>query len=156
MNTSPEAIKKIAGFEANRLKPYNDLSGNATEGIGHLMHLGPLLPGEEQPETLAKSLSDFADDLKNRAEKFVELFVRVPLTQNRFDALVSFTYNLGAGTLQHLVSETGLNNRNYTAVPSKIVLYNKSRVNGVLVEELGLTRRRLWEAGLWDENSSNG
>jgi lysozyme len=157
MTTSPEATKTIAGFEADKLNPYNDLSDNATEGIGHLMHLGPLTPSEEHPETMAKSLSDFANDLKNRAEKYVESFVRVPLTQNRYDALVSFTYNLGPGILEHLVSETGLNNRNYSAVPAKILQYNKSRINGVLVEVAGLTRRRQWETRLWsaDENPQN-
>ena len=150
MNTSPEAVKIIAQDEADKLMPYNDLSGNATEGIGHLMHEGPLTPDEESPETMDKSLSDFADDLKDKVEKYISLFVKVPLNQNQFDALSSFTFNLGCGTLEHLVSETGLNQGNYSAVPPKILEYNKSRVNGVLVEVAGLTRRRKWEAGLWN------
>jgi lysozyme len=158
MTTSPETVKIIAGFEADKLTPYNDLSGNATEGVGHLMHEGPLTPDEEKPETLAKSLSDFAEDLKDKVEKYISLFVKVPLTQNQFDALSSFTFNLGSGTLEHLVSETGLNQGNYSAIPPKILEYDKSRVNGVLVVVAGLTRRRKWEAGLWsaDENPSNG
>lgn len=158
MTTSLEAVKTIAEFEADRLTPYNDMSGNATEGVGHLMHLGPLLPSEEHPETLAKSLSDFALDLKNKAEKYIDEFVKVTLTQNQYDALSSFTFNLGGGTLEHLVSETGLNQGNYAAIPPKILEYNKSRVNGVLVPVSGLTRRRQWEAGMWvkDENSANG
>ena len=157
MNTSLEAVKIIAGFEADKLTPYNDLSGNATEGVGHLMHEGPLTPDEEKPETLSKSLSDFAEDLKDKVEKYISLFVKVPLTQNQFDALSSFTFNLGCGTLEHLVSETGLNQGNYSAVPPKILEYNKSRVNGVLVPVAGLTRRRQWEAGVWssDANPSN-
>lgn len=157
MNTSPEAVKTIAGFEADKLTPYNDLSGNATEGVGHLMHKGPLTLDEEKPEILSKSLSDFAEDLKDKVEKYISLFVKVPLTQNQFDALSSFTFNLGCGTLEHLVSETGLNQGNYSAVPPKILEYNKSRVNGVLVPVAGLTRRRQWEAGVWssDANPSN-
>ena len=157
MNTSPESVKTIAGFEADRLTPYNDLSGNATEGVGHLMHKGPLTLDEEKPEILSKSLSDFAEDLKDKVEKYISLFVKVPLNQNQFDALSSFTFNLGCGTLEHLVSETGLNQGNYLAVPPKILEYNKSRVNGVLVPIAGLTRRRQWEAGVWssDANPSN-
>ena len=156
--TSPKTVKTISEFEADRLKPYNDLSDNATEGIGHLMHLGPLTPSEETPETLAKSLADFAEDLKDKAEKYIALFVKVVLNQNQFDALSSFTFNLGPGTLEHLISETGLNQGNYSAVPSEILKYNKSRVNGVLVPIPGLTRRRQWEARLWgvNENPSNG
>lgn len=157
MTTSPEAVKIIAGFEADRLKPYNDLSGNATEGIGHLIHHGPLLLGEDQPETMDKSLSDFASDLKNIAEKYVTLFVKVPLTQHQFDALVSFTFNLGCGTLKKLVSETGLNEGDYKAVGPEMLEYDKSRVNGILVPVVGLIRRRKWEAEWWstNENPSN-
>ena len=121
------------------------------------MHKGPLTLDEEKPEILSKSLSDFAEDLKDKVEKYISLFVKVPLTQNQFDALSSFTFNLGCGTLEHLVSETGLNQGNYSAVPPKILEYNKSRVNGVLVPVAGLTRRRQWEAGVWssDANPSN-
>jgi len=149
MNTSPEAVKKIAGFEGVKLVPYNDLSGNATEGVGHLMHKGPLLDNEKVPETMDKAMSDFAEDLKNRSEKYIVAFIKTPLNQNQFDALSSFCYNLGCGTLKTLVSETGLNDGKYDAVPSEILKYNKSRVKGVLAPVDGLTRRRQWESELF-------
>jgi lysozyme len=156
MTTSPETVKAIAGFEADRLTPYNDLSDNATEGVGHLMHKGPLVPGEEHPETRAKALADFADDLKNKAEKYIPVFVKVTLNQNQFDALSSFCFNLGPGLLKKLVSETGLNEGDYAAVGPEILEYNKARVKGILVVVAGLTRRRLWEAGLWNKVSNEG
>lgn len=158
MTTSPDAVKTIAGFEGVRLTPYNDMSNNATEGVGHLIHEGPLASNERQPETMAKALADFALDLKDKAEKYIPVFVKVPLSQNQFDALSSFTFNLGCGMLKKLTSETGLNEGDYAAVAPEILEYNKSRVNGILVVVAGLTRRRQWEAGLWnaDETSSNG
>lgn len=155
MTTSPEAVKVIAEFEGDRLTPYNDLSGNATEGVGHLMHAGPLAPGENQPETLEKSLADFAEDLKVKAEKYIPILVRVPLTQGQYDCLISFTFNLGCGTLQHLVSVTGLNRRNYSAVPTAILEYDKAHVNGQLVAVPGLTRRREWEVSQWGKNANS-
>jgi lysozyme len=158
MTTSPEAVKTIAGFEGVRLTPYNDISNNATEGIGHLMHDGPLTSNERQPETMAKALADFALDLKDKAEKYIPIFVKVPLSQNQFDALSSFTFNLGGRMLRKLASETGLNEGDYAAVAPEILEYDKARVNGVLMAVAGLTRRRQWEAGVWnaDETSSNG
>ena len=66
-------------------------------------------------------------------------------------ALVSFCYNLGCGTLLNLVSETGLNQGKYDAVPPEILEYNKTHVNGVMVPIAGLTRRRQWEAELFEK-----
>jgi lysozyme len=144
MNTSRASIKQIAEFEGIRLSPYNDLSGNATVGVGHLLHKGPL-NGTEKSITEAEALSTFSSDLVSKAEVFVSR-IRSPLNQNQFDSLVSFCYNLGCGTLQNLVSETGLNQGKYEAVSSEILKYNKSHINGVLVPIPGLTRRRQWEA----------
>ena len=148
MTTSPSAAAKIKGFESCRLSPYNDLSGNATVGWGHLLHKGPCTP-DDKPVSQEKADELFLSDLKTRAEVFIQKYVRVPLNQNQFDSLVSFTYNLGCGTLLNLVSDTGLNQGKYENVPLHLVLYNKSHVNGVLIPEPGLTRRRQWEAELF-------
>ena len=147
MRTSPSAVSKIAEFEGCRLAPYNDLAGNATVGIGHLLHRGPL-DGTEVPVTREEALRVFAQDLLPR-EKTVSSYVRVPLTQNQFDSLVSFTYNLGAGNLLNLLSETGLNRGCYDKVPLGMVEYNKAHINGILTVVPGLARRRVWEAKLF-------
>ena len=62
------------------------------------------------------------------------------MTQNRFDALTSFTYNLGAGCLETLVS-----GRNAETVAEKILLYNKA--GGKVLE--GLNKRREMESELF-------
>jgi lysozyme len=149
MNTSSVAAEQIAEFEGIRLSPYNDISGNATVGVGHLIHRGPV-NGTEKSETKDKALSDFSADLASKAEVFVS-HIRVPLNQNQFDSLVSFCYNLGCGTLLNLVSETGLNQGKYEAVPPEILKYDKTHINGALVSVAGLTRRRRWESELFSK-----
>jgi len=148
MRTSSASIAKIASFEGCRLSPYNDAAGNATVGVGHLLHRGPL-DGTEVPITEAQALSLFAQDLVKLAEVYILSFVHVPLNQNQYDALVSFTYNLACGTLKNLASETGLNQGNYARVPQAILEYDKAHVQGQLVALPGLTRRRQWEAQLF-------
>ena len=128
--------------------PYNDASGNATVGVGHLLHRGPL-DGTEASITREEALSLFARDLVRLAEVYILTFVHVPLNQNQYDALVSFTYNLGCGNLRNLVSETGLNQGIYDKVPSAILEYDKAHVDGKLVPLPGLTHRRRWEASLF-------
>ena len=148
MNTSSSAVSQIAEFEGIRLHPYNDVAGNATVGIGHLLHKGPVTP-EDKPladNDAARAL--FSQDLKPRETSVLSL-VHVPLNQNQFDSLVDFTYNLGSGTLCVLISATGLNQGNYDDVPKHILLYNKARVEGVLTVCSGLVRRRTWEANLF-------
>ena len=144
MNTSPTSAQKIAEFEGIRLSPYNDISGNATVGVGHLIHKGPL-NGTEEPETEEQAVRDFESDLISKADVFVSR-IKTPLNQNQFDSLVSFCYNLGAGRLASLVSDTGLDNGRYNMVSAELLKYNKSRVRGALVPVPGLTRRRQWEA----------
>ena len=147
MNTSPMSAQKIAEFEGIHLSPYSDISGNATVGVGHLLHKGPL-NGTEKSITKDQALVLFSADLISKAEVFVSR-IKTPLNQNQFDALVSFCYNLGAGHLAGLVSDTGLDKGRYDLVPSELLKYNKSRVHGALVTVPGLIRRRQWEAMLF-------
>jgi len=147
MNTSTVAAKQIAEFEGIRLSPYNDISGNATVGVGHLIHKGPL-NGTEKSETEEQAIREFESDLIAKAEVFVSR-IKTPLNQNQFDSLVSFCYNLGAGRLASFVSDTGLDKGRYDLVPAELLKYNKSHVHGALVPVPGLTRRRQWEAMLF-------
>ena len=153
MKTSPQTVSAIALLEGTRLKPYNDLNGNATNGIGHLLHKGPC-DGTEPTLTEAEALAQFADDLYSKAEIFVNKWVKSPLSQNRYDALSDFCYNEGCGSLLKVISENGLDHpsgANYAAVPGHLISYNKVRKNGVLVPSPGLTKRRQFEIALWNK-----
>lgn len=89
--TSKEGMELIKSFEGCRLKAYQDVAGIWTIGYGHT---GNVRPGmsitQEQAETFLRA------DLK-KFEQCINRCVAVPLTQNMFDALVSFTYNVGTG-----------------------------------------------------------
>lgn len=150
MIPSESCVRQIGEFEGCRLTPYNDVAGNATVGYGHLLHHGPVT---DDDQAISETQADvyFAQDLDTKAGQYVNSFVKVTLSQNQFDALVSFTYNLGAGTLQMLLSSSGLNGGQYGSLPAHLIQYDKARVNGELVIEPGLLRRRQWEAQLWNQ-----
>jgi lysozyme len=87
---------------------YNDLAGHCTKGIGHLEHLGPCTPRDINSYntqfsggmTHAQALALLATDIATKAEGPVNNLVNVQLTQEQFDALVSFTFNEGANNLR--------------------------------------------------------
>ena len=72
--------------------------------------------------------------------------VTVPLSQNQFDALVSWVYNLGNGNLTSSTMLKVLNSGDYAGVPAQIKRWNKA--GGKVLE--GLTRRRQAEADMFE------
>lgn len=92
--TSQKGIDFIRSYEGLRLKAYDDSTGVWTIGYGHT---AGVVPGMKITENQA--VEYFKADIKS-FENAVNKYVSVPITQNMFDALVSFTYNLGAGTLK--------------------------------------------------------
>ena len=79
-------------------------------------------------------------------EKAVKDAVEVPISQSQFDALVSWTFNLGAGSLNSSTMLKKLNNREFDEVPSQIKRWNKA--GGKVLQ--GLVRRREAEALLYE------
>jgi lysozyme len=80
-------------------------------------------------------------------ENYVIKNVTVPLEQYQFDALVSWTFNLGGGNLQASTMLKVLNRAEYEGVPAQMARWNKA--GGKVLE--GLIRRREAE-GLLFEN----
>ena len=72
--------------------------------------------------------------------------VEVPISQSQFDALVSWTFNLGSGSLNSSTMLKKLNNQEYDEVPSQIKRWNKA--GGKVLQ--GLVRRREAEALLYE------
>lgn len=95
MNTSQEGIDLIKSFEGFRSAPYICPAGVATYGYGTTAGVTmntPPITEDEAEALLARDLLRF--------ERSVSRLCPVPLTQGQFDALVSFSYNLGSGALQ--------------------------------------------------------
>lgn len=107
---SVSGIRKIIGEEGLRLKPYQDEGGKWTIGYGHLIqpHEQYLLNPAGITDQEARKI--LANDLET-ADKIITEKVKIPLTQNQRDALVSFVFNVGSGnfsqsTLLKLVNES--------------------------------------------------
>jgi len=104
VNYSPAGLALTKKFEGLRLSSYQDSGGVWTIGYGHTKGVGP---GQAISEAEADRL--LALDLAE-AVQAVNRLVRVSVTQNQFDALVDFTFNLGGhrlaeSTLLRLVNE---------------------------------------------------
>lgn len=111
MRTSPTGIKAISLREGTILRGYNDSKGLLTVGVGHLV-----LPGE--PYTLGGKITQAESDRLLQqdlhiAEAAVNDGVNAALTQNQFDALVSFVVNIGIGGFKKSTVLKRLNARDY-------------------------------------------
>lgn len=110
-------IERSEGFSST---VYNDVAGIPTIGYGHR-----LLPGESFPDgiTQAQAQAILSNDVQS-AEAAVRRLVTVSLTQGQFDALVDFTYNLGAGNLQSSTRLKDLNAGDYDAAAQQILRWD--------------------------------
>jgi hypothetical protein len=97
--------------------------------------------------------SILASDL-TKVEADVNRLVKVPLTQNQFDSLVSFHFNTGSLGKSTLIKV--LNTKDYSGAAEHFMDYTKGRVNGQLVEMKGLVRRRSEEKAMFLRKDSVG
>lgn len=102
MKTSEWGIDLIKQHEGLRLNAYPDPAHGwkvATIGYGHTSAAGPPKVEQGMKITEVGAVEILRQDLA-KFEKYVTDAVKVPLTQAQFDALVSFTFNLGPGNLR--------------------------------------------------------
>lgn len=88
-----QLIRRFEGFRAN---PYLCPGGYWTIGYGNVIKNPKDFPYSLTEDEAREFLA--ADVIK--AERAVLRLITVPLTDGQFDALVSFTFNLGSGALQ--------------------------------------------------------
>ena len=145
MNISKNGLNLIKEFEGFSSKPYLDVVNIPTIGWGNTFYEDgtKVKLGEQISKTDAlKLLEHIANkDFGN----FVNKTVKVPLNQNQFDALVSFAYNLGNGSLQNSTLLKKLNSGDYQGASNEFLRWNKS--GGKVLN--GLTRRREKERALF-------
>lgn len=140
MSVSEKGVELIAKYEGCKLTAYKCPAGVWTIGYGHTTGVkqGDTLPSNQAAKALLKEdLKKYGDYVNNCRKKGTISF---PLNQNQFDALTSFTYNCGNGSLQKLVS-----GRDAATVADKLLLYNKG--GGKVLA--GLTKRRQEERELF-------
>ena len=108
-----DLIKRFEGFSST---VYICPAGYPTIGYGHLVRSGESVTeiSEAEAEELLRK------DVET-AERAVLRLVNVPLTDGQFDALVSFTFNLGSGAFQRSTLRRKVNRQTHAEVPEQLM-----------------------------------
>ena len=134
---------------------YVDSAHKKTIGIGHLLSAEELLTskirinGQYIDYSLGITTKQCYDLCRQDLERFCEAvdeIIDVDLSQNQFDALVIFCFNVGINSFRESTLVKLLNQGEYDNVPDQLLRWNKAR--GVVVH--GLTNRRKAEIKLWN------
>jgi lysozyme len=100
MELSDKGAEDLKGSEGFRSQPYPDGEGVPTIGFGSTFYEnGTRVTLKDAPITKERALQIFKVTLKQYTSA-VDKNVTVPLTQNEFDALVEFTYNVGVAAFK--------------------------------------------------------
>ena len=139
MRTSEAGIALIKSFEGCRTVAYQDAVGVWTIGYGHTIDV-------KEGMTITQHQCDVMLEVDIETyENYVKKQVKVSLTQNQFDALVSWVYNLGPTNLRKSTMLKVLNAGKYDEVPYQMKRWN--RAGGKVLK--GLVLRREAEAELF-------
>lgn len=146
MIPSKNCLEFIKNEEGLILKAYKDSVGIWTIGVGSISYEDgtPVRKGDIITEDRAMQLLFF--EVKKKAKAVSEVTSLVNLPQNQFDALVSFTYNVGVAGFEHSTVLRLVRANNYDPlIRDAFMMWNKGGGN-VLP---GLTARRKREADLY-------
>lgn len=146
LRVSKQGLDLIKEFEGFFSSAYYCPAGVLTIGYGHT-NLSGELPKVTKSLTMTK---DEATALLSKVlakvyEPDVRKLVKVPLTQNQYDALVSFCYNLGGGNLGKSTLLKRVNAKDFAGAAAQFAVWNKA--SGKVLN--GLTRRRAAEAKMF-------
>jgi len=124
---------------------YLDIAGLPTIGIGHLILKGEIfnepIPHEEAYEILDRDM--------DIAERGVNTLITVPLSDLQFDALVSFTFNVGVFALKGSTARSRLNRGEYADAADALLYW----IYAGGKQSKGLIHRRAAERGMFLEGT---
>jgi lysozyme len=152
MKPSKRCIDLVKKFEGLRLKSYQDVADIWTVGYGSTRWLDetPVKPDQEITIETAEKL--LMNDLQKTANH-----IKLNLSQNQFDAVVSFCYNLGIGNFNNsTLKKKIIANPNDATIKDEFLKWGKAKVNGVLKELPGLIKRRIAESNLYNDKTTIG
>lgn len=143
MNIGNAGLELIKSFEGCRLSAYKCPSNKWTIGWGRTsgVYEGMVISQAQADQFLFEDVQRFVNAVNQYQARF-------NFNQNEFDALVSFTYNCGDGSLANVMS--CCNTKQEIAEECK--LYNKSSTGQILA---GLVRRREEEYKLFMSGSND-
>jgi lysozyme len=115
----------IKSLEGLRLKAYRDSAGIWTIGYGSTRYSdGNAVKATDQLDSESKAFDLFSDTLKEY-EDTINKHVKVELTQNQFDSLVSITYNVGTGIMQNTTLIKKLNAGDFAGAADQFLAWDK-------------------------------
>ena len=162
MKISNKGLRFIEEVEGKCHSVYLDSGGEPTIGIGHLLTKDERRSGKLIAKDVNESL--FIIDYRSTpelsdneiyailrydlisVEQTVNKYVGTPLSQNQYDALVSFAFNVGNTAFRHSTLLRLLNSGQYDEVPNQMRRWKYD--NGKVVK--GLINRREKEVALWE------
>ena len=142
MKASKNCLDMLAHHEGVRVKPYKCPAGLWTIGVGHLIGDGKSLPPEYNRTFTLKEVYDLLAQDVAKFERGVErLLPNVKLSQNQFDALVSFSFNLGLGRPSNLgiQSQFGLDEAKSAKKKKKKMMTKKNLISAMTTAKKLLT-----------------
>jgi lysozyme len=145
MNVSDKCINMIKHHEGFVRKPYQDPIGLWTVGVGHLIGDGKKLPKEWNKEFTDEEVDNILCEDLERFEIGIQRLTKVSLTQSQFDALVSFSFNVGLGNFQSSTLRSKLNRGDYEGASNEFPKWRKA--GGKILK--GLVKRRADERNLF-------
>ena len=156
MNVSDKAIKMIVHHEGLRLKPYRCPAKLWTIGVGHVLYPeqgklsinerdGFALKQEDNRTFTQEEVSNILKADLKRFEQGVDKYITTQLTQGMFDALVSFSFNVGLGTLQRSTLRMKLNRGDKEGAAEELLKY--CMAGGKILK--GLQNRRIDEKAMF-------
>ncbi len=156
MKVSPSAIEMIKHHEGVRTKPYRCPALLWTVGVGHVIdpnHIRvkfderknlPIPDGWDRVLSMAEVNDILVQDLAG-FERGVLRLCPQNLTQGRFDALVSFAFNVGLGNLQRSTIRMKHNRGDFKGAAEAFMAWTKAGGK----ELPGLVKRRKDESALY-------
>lgn len=149
MRSVPQSgLDFLDGVESDRLAAYRDSTGRWTIGRGHT---GPEVVEGLQISEAQSDAYRYADAVAAAARiaKVVSADRIAQLAEHQWDALISFSFNLGFDADVCPTMVRLLNAGQFDAVPSEMMLFDHAKMNGQEVVVPGLFNRRAAEVSLW-------
>ena len=145
MIPSQNCINMIKMFEGFRAKPYKCPAGVSTIGYGSTFYSNgkkvtlkdKLITEQDATNLLTTVVTNFSSG--------VSKLLKIQVTQNQFDALVDFAYNVGIGNLKSSTLLKKVNAKNFSGAALEFIKWNKA--DGKVLP--GLTKRRTAEKDLF-------
>jgi lysozyme len=137
--TGIDALKKFEGFSPTWIKDVN----NVSIGYGHNK-----LPNDNFNRLTEAEATELLKKDLNKFEAIINRVIKVPLTQNQFDALIMFVYNTGRTetTLYNLINQKA-------DIESIIKFWNEHYITADGKTLSGLIKRRAYESALFSSGS---